>query len=134
MSYIPNDLDLSNCYVTLDDNTTKTIKSIASESSLDTGGTINGNLIVTGTITSTNPAVNDDSTNVATTSWVNSHPTSLIANSTFANLPSTPTLGMLYLVTNGLKPGEETGSGSGVLCVYDGKNWVSVSAGTTIEI
>lgn len=50
----------------------------------------------------------------------------------FANLPSSPTLGMMYLVTDGCKPGEATGAGSGVLCVYDGSNWMSVSSGTTV--
>ena len=53
--------------------------------------------------------------------------------STFANLPTSPSAGDSYLVSNGLKPGETTGAGTGVLSVYDGTNWLSVSSGTTIQ-
>ena len=134
MAYIPNELDLSNCFITLDDKTTKTIKSVAESVSLADGGTINGNLVVNGTLTTTTPASSDNSTNVATTEWVTTHPVSFVANSIYSNLPSAPKIGMIYLVTNGLKPGETTGSGTGILSVYDGTNWISTSSGTTIEI
>ena len=112
MSYTPSLLDLSSCFVTLDDNSTVTIKSLANNN-ITHGGTINGNLTVTGKLTATTPESTDDSTNVATTAFVNSYATKLVANSTYENLPSIPTIGMMYLVTNGLKPGESSGSGTG---------------------
>lgn len=116
MAYIPSELDLSNCFITLDDNTTKTIKSLANSSAsnnLINGGTISGNLSVTGNLVPS---------------------TFIVPSSTYEKLPSTPVLGAMVLVTDGLKPGEDTGSGTGVLCVYDGKNWVDISSGTTILI
>lgn len=56
-----------------------------------------------------------------------------IPNCKFASLPSA-SIGMQYLVTDGCKPGEASGAGTGVLCVYDGSNWMNVSSGTTVTI
>lgn len=55
-------------------------------------------------------------------------------SSTQANLPATPVAGDSFLVTDGRKPGEAASAGTGVLCVFDGKNWVDVSSGTTVTI
>lgn len=86
--------------------------------------TISGNLTVTGSLSAT--------TTTSVTGIV--EPTSFkFPTSTFANLPTTPSAGDSYLVSNGLKPGETTGNGTGVLSVYDGTNWLSVSSGTTIQ-
>lgn len=55
-------------------------------------------------------------------------------SSTYALLPKSPAAGDSFLVTDGRKPGEKTSAGTGVLCVYDGKNWVDVSSGTTVIV
>jgi hypothetical protein len=44
----------------------------------------------------------------------------------------TATAGCLAFATNGRKPGESVGNGTGVLCVYDGTNWISCFDGTTL--
>lgn len=91
MSYQPSGLDLSNCTVTISGTSTVLSTSMASfalESALTsevsrakaaealllplTGGTISGNLVVSGTLTSTTPDTSDNSTLVATTAWVKS--------------------------------------------------------------
>ena len=81
---------------------------------------VEGNLTVTGSLT-------------ATISGTISPTIFKFPTSTFANLPASPTIGESFLVSNGLKPGETTGNGTGVLSIYDGTNWLSVSSGTTIE-
>lgn len=103
------------------------------------GGILTGNLQGTSAgfsekIYAATPENSSNDTSVATTAFVNLYATSRVAHSKFTNLPSTPNIGMIYLVTDGLKPGEETGEGTGVLCVYDGTNWMNISSGTTIEI
>ena len=103
------------------------------------GGILKGNLQGTSAgfsekIYAATPESSSNDTSVATTAFVNLYATSKVAYSKFINLPPTPNIGMIYLVTDGLKPGEETGEGTGVLCVYDGKNWMNISSGTTIEI
>lgn len=82
---------------------------------------ISGNLTVTGSLTAT------ISGSISPTAFK-------FPITTFANLPTTPVAGDSYLVSNGLKPGETAGNGTGVLAIYDGTNWLSVSSGTTIEI
>lgn len=77
------------------------------------GGTVTGNLEVQGSLTPSQM---------------------IIPNCTYANLPSSPTIGMMYLVTNGRKPGEAASSGTGAVAVYDGSIWMSLSSGTTVEI
>ena len=54
-------------------------------------------------------------------------------NCKYASVP-TPSIGMTVLITDALKPGETTGSGTGCLCVYDGSNWVNISTGTTVTV
>ena len=81
---------------------------------------VEGNLTVTGSLT-------------AAISGTISPTIFKFPTSTFANLPASPTIGESFLVSNGLKPGETTGNGTGVLSIYDGTNWLSVSSGTTIE-
>lgn len=78
-----------------------------------------GNIIASGVVTGTN---------ITATS------TLTIPSSTYSALPTSPTAGMMFLVKNGCKPGEASGSGTGVLCVYDGSNWMNVSSGTTVTI
>lgn len=82
--------------------------------------TVTGNLSVTGTLS-------------ATIGGTISPTIFKFPSSVFANLPASPAAGESFLVTDGLKPGETTGNGTGVLAVYDGTNWVDVSAGTTIK-
>lgn len=83
--------------------------------------TVGGNLTVTGTL--------DATISGSLTPTIFKFP-----SSKFASLPASPSAGDSYLVTDGLKPGEATGSGTGVLCVYDGKNWMDISSGTTVTI
>ena len=103
------------------------------------GGTLTGQL--TGTTASFSDSIfaktqdaKTNDTSVATTAFVQNHATSSIATSTYANLPSTPTLGMMYLVTNGRKPGEDSGSGTGTVCVYDGNIWMDISSAIAVQI
>ena len=103
------------------------------------GGELTGNIQGTSAgfsekIYAATPESSSNDTSVATTAFVNLHATSYVAFSEFSKLPSSPTIGMIYLVTNGLKPGEETGEGTGVLCVYDGTNWMNISSATTVSI
>lgn len=86
-----------------------------------------GNLTVTGDITVTG-------TLNATIGGALSPTTFKFPSSKYADLPTSPVLGDSVLVTDGRKPGEATGSGTGVLTVYDGSNWVDVSAGTTVSV
>lgn len=65
---------------------------------------------------------------------IKANTTLTIPSGTYANLTSSPSIGMIYLVTNACKPGETSGSGTGVLCVYDGSNWMNISSGTTVTI
>lgn len=58
----------------------------------------------------------------------------IMPSSTYTDLPSSPVIGQMYLVTNGRKPGEEENAGSGVLCIFDGTNWMDTSSGTTVLI
>ena len=103
------------------------------------GGTLTGQL--TGTTASFSGSVfaktQDQTTNdtsLATTAFVQNHASSYIATSTFANLPASPSLGMMYLVTNGRKPGEVAGSGTGTVCVYDGNIWMDISSAVQVQI
>lgn len=58
--------------------------------------------------------------------------TLIIPSSKLSTLPSSPSLGMAYIVTDGRKPGELAGAGSGAYCVYDGKEWMNVSTGLAV--
>lgn len=58
----------------------------------------------------------------------------ILPSSKYEDVSSTPTIGQLQLITNGRKPGESAGAGTGVLCIFDGKNWMDVSSGTTVII
>jgi hypothetical protein len=49
----------------------------------------------------------------------------------FANLPD-GTAGDIIFVSDGLKAGESTGSGTGVLAYYDGSHWIAVDTGSTV--
>ena len=83
--------------------------------------TVTGNVTVTGTLN-------------ATIGGTLSPTAFKFPSSKFADLPATPAAGDSFLVTDGLKPGETTGAGTGVLAVYDGSHWVDVSAGTTVAV
>lgn len=58
--------------------------------------------------------------------------TLIIPSATLSTLPSSPSIGMAYIVTDGRKPGESAGAGSGAYCVYDGKEWMNVSTGVAV--
>lgn len=58
--------------------------------------------------------------------------TLIIPSATLSTLPSSPSIGMAYIVTDGRKPGESAGAGSGAYCVYDGKEWMNVSTGIEV--
>lgn len=60
--------------------------------------------------------------------------TLITPSSKYANLTTTPVLGQTVLVTDGRKPGEGSGAGTGVFCIYDGSNWMDVSGGTTVQV
>jgi len=51
----------------------------------------------------------------------------------FAVLPVGFAGGMIF-VRNGLKSGEISGSGSGVLCSWNGSNWITVDTGSTVAV
>ncbi|HEY7580260.1 MAG TPA: hypothetical protein VH855_21945 [Acetobacteraceae bacterium] len=48
---------------------------------------------------------------------------------TVAALPTSAAAGAIAFASNGRKPGEAAGSGTGVQVFYDGRNWISVSSG-----
>lgn len=56
----------------------------------------------------------------------------ILPSSKYAELPETPATGQLQLVTDGRKPGEAEGSGTGVLCIYDGSIWMDISSGVAV--
>lgn len=58
--------------------------------------------------------------------------TFILPSSKYDALPSTPTIGQLQLITNGRKPGEEAGAGTGVLCIFDGTIWMDISSGISV--
>ncbi len=49
----------------------------------------------------------------------------------FASLPSGYTGGMIY-VTDGRKVGEGSGLGTGVVCTWNGSNWITIDDGSTV--
>ena len=51
---------------------------------------------------------------------------------TVANLPTSPTAGAIAYASNGRKPTESAGNGTGMLVFFDGTAWRSVADGTTI--
>lgn len=50
---------------------------------------------------------------------------------TVATLPTGYTGGFIF-VTNGRKVGEGSGAGTGVVCSWNGSNWITIDAGTTV--
>lgn len=52
-------------------------------------------------------------------------------NFTAGTLPSGYAGGFIY-VTDGRKVGEGVGAGTGVVCSWNGSNWITVDAGTTV--
>lgn len=53
---------------------------------------------------------------------------------TVANLPTTGrTVGTFVMATDGRKNGEGASSGSGVLCFYDGTDWIAVDSGQAVQ-
>lgn len=52
---------------------------------------------------------------------------------TFANRNTgTYAEGSVRFISNGRKIGETAGNGSGVMCRYNGTNWITFDAGTTV--
>ena len=51
---------------------------------------------------------------------------------TVATLPSAPGAGAKAFVTNGRKPADAAGAGTGVEVFYDGSRWISVCSGTQV--
>jgi hypothetical protein len=56
----------------------------------------------------------------------------VLASYTVANLPSGVTAGAKAFVSNGRKPGEAAGSGSGVEAFFDGVHWISSCSGSAV--
>ncbi len=52
---------------------------------------------------------------------------------TVATLPASPTAGAKAFVTNGRKPADAAGAGTGVEVFYDGSHWISVCGGTQVS-
>lgn len=50
----------------------------------------------------------------------------------FADLTNGLRNGELAFVTDGLKAGESSGSGTGVLAYWDGSNWIAVDSGAAV--
>lgn len=98
------------------------------------GGTKTDTLTVTGTSSLDGGKITTNGNGKLTSQDIVVSSTMTIPNSTYANITSSPTIGMLTIITNALKPGETSGNGTGCLCVYDGSNWVNVSTGTTVQI
>ncbi len=64
-------------------------------------------------------------------SWLNSISSSTpISN--VAGLPASAKPGMIWHASDGLKPGESTGHGTGTLVYYDGAHWINVSTGAAV--
>jgi hypothetical protein len=51
---------------------------------------------------------------------------------TVSTLPSSPGAGAKAFTSNGRKPNENTGDGTGVEVFYDGSHWVSVCSGSQV--
>ena len=49
-----------------------------------------------------------------------------------SELPASPAQAFIYLVTDGCKPGETSGSGTGVVCVWDGRLWMDLTSGKAV--
>lgn len=62
-----------------------------------------------------------------------SHGTPSMTVCTVANLPGTPTAGLMAFATNGRKNGEGAGVGTGVLVFADGTAWRACDTGATVE-
>lgn len=56
----------------------------------------------------------------------------VVPSYTVAALPSAPGTGALGFATNGRKPSEAAGAGTGVGVFFDGAHWISVCSGTTV--
>jgi hypothetical protein len=56
----------------------------------------------------------------------------VLASYTVANLPSGMTAGAKAFVSNGRKPGETAGSGTGVEAFFDGLHWISSCSGSAV--
>ncbi len=54
------------------------------------------------------------------------------ASYTVAGLPANAAPGQRAFASDGRKPGEGPGFGTGMLCFFDGSNWISVSSGTAV--
>jgi hypothetical protein len=52
---------------------------------------------------------------------------------TVAALPASSAAGALAFVTNGRKPSEAAGSGTGVQAFFDGTRWIAASSGTQVQ-
>ena len=50
-----------------------------------------------------------------------------------SGLPITPAIGATAFTTNGRKPNEAAGAGTGVEVFYDGTHWVSVCSGAAVS-
>ncbi len=51
---------------------------------------------------------------------------------TVATLPTSAKPGMILHTSDGRKPSEGAGHGSGMLVFFDGANWISVSSGAEV--
>jgi hypothetical protein len=56
-----------------------------------------------------------------------------LATYTVANLPSSVAAGAIAFTSNGRKPGEAAGGGTGVQVFFDGQHWISACSGTTVS-
>jgi hypothetical protein len=68
------------------------------------------------------------------TNWVNPHFSGppVLPSYTVSTLPVAPGAGAMAFVSNGRKPSEAAGAGSGVGVFYDGGRWISVCGGSQV--
>jgi hypothetical protein len=57
----------------------------------------------------------------------------ILPSYTVVSLPNLSTAGAKAFASNGRKPGEATGAGSGVEIFYDGSRWISVCSGSQVQ-
>ena len=57
----------------------------------------------------------------------------ILPNYTVAALPANLSAGSIAFATNGRKPGEAAGAGSGVQVFFDGQHWISSSSGSAVS-
>jgi hypothetical protein len=67
--------------------------------------------------------------------WINPRFTGpvVLANYTVSSLPAGQPTGSKAFVSNGRKPNEVAGAGTGIEVFFDGTRWISVCSGTPVQ-